>query len=101
MATTWPFKDPNDVLDYGFNWSAWLIDDDTIVSTTADVISPGTVIIDSHGQGAVDGVPSGAGTVTWLSGGTVGDTSQIELQIITAAGRTVDQTVAIKVKERT
>ena len=33
MGTLWDNKDPDAVLDYGFDWSAWLEAGDTIVTS--------------------------------------------------------------------
>lgn len=94
MPIPWPTKDPNDVLDYGFDFSPLINDaDDAIATTTAAVVS-GTVVIDSH-----DPIPGSQETVTWLSGGTVG-TASIRLRATTTKGRTVDQTMSLTIAER-
>ena len=46
MALT---KDPDAVLDYTFDWSAWLADGETIL-THAAVIEAGDAVIDSTAQ---------------------------------------------------
>jgi hypothetical protein len=99
MARTWPFKDPEEVLDYGFDWSPRALDEDLIESTTAEVVT-GDVVIDSHGVAEVEGVLTGHGTVTWLSGGTAGTACEINLHAVTAGGRELEQTLKIKIKER-
>ena len=105
MAKNWPVKDPQDVLDYGFNWSPLIAqspdvdDDDQIASTTAIVIE-GTVEVESHDVGNVPDANDGQGTVTWLSGGTAGETCLILMHIVTVGTREIDQTMKIKIKER-
>ena len=83
-------KDPSAVLDYEINWATWL-DDDTI--STSDWIVP--VGITEH---------SSSNTTTtatiWLSGGTDGKSHEVTNRIVTAAGRTDDRTLTIKMKQR-
>lgn len=82
--------DPAAVLDYEWDWSAWL---------GADTIA-------SHTVTAADGltVDSTEATTTavtaWLSGGSVGASYAVTCHIITAAGREDDRTVTIAVMER-
>jgi hypothetical protein len=95
----WPFKDPDEVLDYGFNWTPRDLGTDTIVTTTATVVS-GTVVVDSHTVDVVPGASTGQGTRTWLSGGTEGETCELNLHAITAAGRELEQSIQIPIKKR-
>ena len=84
-------KDPHAVLDFPFNWSAWLIGADTISAhvITADV----GITVDSDSESA--------GIVTvWLSGGTVGTIYNIACWIHTAAGRKDERTIQIMVEDR-
>lgn len=93
----WPAKDPNEVLDYGFDWSARIpqgIEGDTIVTFTSTVVE-GTVVVDDSLSS-----PDSLQTVTWLSGGADGETCKVELRITTALGRTLDETMTIKIKSR-
>lgn len=102
MSKTWPPKDPDEVLDYGFDWSPRSIDGDPITETEATLLNPDdcSVVIDRHVPGHVDGVPTGYGTITWLSGGAIGEEAQILLRATTGLGRILDQSVKIKIKER-
>lgn len=97
MAIAWPKKDPNDILDFGFNFAP-LLDDatDVITSITAtveqggpslNVVSASVVLLDPQK------------VVVWLSGGTVGSAS-VRLRAATALGRTVDQTMSLPIAER-
>jgi hypothetical protein len=90
---TWPSKDPNDVIDYGFNWATRDLGDDVITNVTSEVVT-GTVVVDQ------DLFDDGLVTVHWLSGGTEGETCEILLRINTLAARQLDQTVYIKIKKR-
>lgn len=96
MALAFPFKDPNEVLDYVLDWSDRLDDDTIETSTWLFAVDPDSVlVIDS------DSILSPAtSTQVWLSGGTIGQTYQLTNRITTAAGRTMDQTCKIKVKAK-
>lgn len=87
----WPNKDPDEVLDYSIDWSARLGAD--TISTSAWSVVSGTV---------VEGVNNKTDTVTtvWLSGGTVGENAEIHNRIVTAGGRTMDQTVYLRVRSK-
>lgn len=88
MAWSWPSKDPDEILDYSINWvqplandtiltSTWTISDSGLVQTTATNTSTLATI--------------------WLSGGTLSQTYAVKNTIVTAGGRTFDQTVNIKI----
>jgi hypothetical protein len=82
--------DPDAVLDYEFDWSAWL-GADTITSHTVTAAAGLTV----------DSTTATATAVTaWLSGGSVGASYAVACHIVTAAGREDDRTVTISVLER-
>lgn len=84
-------KDPDEVLDYGFDWSNWLEDNDTISSSSWTVPS-----------GITKNSSSNTITTTnvFLSGGTAGKAYDITNRIVTAGGRTADRTMTIIVRER-
>ena len=87
-------KDPNAVLDYTVDWTAWLAEiADTIATRT--IIVPSGIICDSS-------VITGANlkVTAWLSGGTVGQTYQVTYRITTAGGRTEDRSFFVKIKEK-
>ena len=86
----WPFKDPNEVLDYVIDWSERL-GDDTITGSTWTVPTGITKDSDSSTDTA---------TTIWLSGGTAGAQYVFTNRIVTAAGRTMDQSVKLKMKEK-
>ena len=88
----WDDKDPDDVLDYEIDWSTWLTASggDTISSSTWTVPTGITKTTDSH---------TTTTTTIWLSGGTAGTTYTLTNEIVTAGGRTKDQSVRVKVKD--
>ncbi len=85
-------KDSREVLDYVFDWTAYLADaGDTIVSkaVTADV----GLTLDSS---AIIGSMVSA----FVSGGSTGTTYKLLCQIVTAGGRTADRSIFIKIADR-
>lgn len=92
MALAWPFKDPDEILDYRINWVARL-GVDTIVTSTFSVAVGAGLVVDSNSF--TDTI-----TTVWLSGGTLGVTYQVLNRITTLGGRTMDQTVKLKIKAK-
>ena len=74
----WPWKDPDENLDYEIDWTARLAAGDEIASVT-------WVVPD----GLVKGVDDRMGAIVrvWLSGGTSETTYEIVCRITTALGR--------------
>lgn len=91
---TWPNKDPDEVLDYGFDWSPRGLGSDTISNSSA-VVEVGSVVVDEH---TIDS--DGKNTTTWLSGGTEGEKCSIVLRAMTVKGRLLDETLTIRIKTR-
>lgn len=92
MALSWPPKDPDEVLDYVIDWSLRL-DSDIISSSTWSVTEGTGLTIDA------DTYADTTATV-WLSGGTDGERYTLNNRIVTVAGRTMDQSVKIRIKPR-
>lgn len=83
-------KDPEAVLDYGLDWSAWL-NGDTIAASSWTV--PTGIVMDSHSYDTTH-------TTVWLSGGTLGATYALTNRITTAGGRTDDRTIRVTLRAR-
>lgn len=83
-------KDPDDVLDYHIDWAAWL-NGDTIA--TSSWLVPAGITKDS------DSNTDETATI-WLSGGTASTIYQVTNRIVTAAGRTKDQSIWIAIQEQ-
>jgi hypothetical protein len=90
MSKSWPFKDPNEVLDYELDWSIRL-EADTITTSTWTVPAGITMNSSSHTTTV---------SVIWLSGGVEGASYEILNRIVTAGGRTMDQTVKLKIRSK-
>lgn len=84
-------KDPDAVLDYAVDWSAWLASGETITASTWTVDTGLTKNSDTHSTTA---------TVAWLSGGTVGVSYLCVNHITTSAGRQDDRTLTIVAHQR-
>ena len=94
MALAWPFKDPDEVLDYGVDWDDRVESDEIEASAWSFATDPdGALVVDSSEFGAL-------GTTVWLSGGTLGETYALTNHITTAVGREMDQTVKLKIKAK-
>jgi len=85
-------KDPDAVLDYTFNWAPWLAND-TIASSTWTVESGITIVPAS--ESFID-----TETTLFLSGGSVNMKYEVTNKITTAASRTDERTMLIRVRDR-
>lgn len=85
-------RDRDSVLDWRWDWSAWLAEGETI--STAVVTVP--VDLTKTQPDAHDDT-----TVTaWLSGGTAGETYTATARITTNQGRTDDRSIRLRTQER-
>jgi hypothetical protein len=90
MTTCSYTKDPDALLDYGFDWETWL-GVDTIEASTWYVPAGLTNEADSSDDTT---------TTIWLSGGVRGVTYTVVNRIQTAGNRTDDRSITIKVADR-
>lgn len=90
---SWPHKDPDEVLDYQFDWTNRLEDGETIATSTM-LVASGSVTLDSDDK-------SGAITTAWLSGGTVDDVCVITNRVTTSANRTYEESAKIRIRSST
>lgn len=87
---SWPSKDPNEVLDYRFDWTSRLATSETI-STSTFIVAEGSVTLAN--PSILDGK-----TTVWLSGGTLGEVNVITNRIVTNQGRTYDESARLRVR---
>jgi hypothetical protein len=93
-------KDPHATLDYGLDWSAWLADvpaghaPDTIVASTWSIAGDDASLVSSNPTS------DNTTTTTWLTGGTVNATYTLTNRITTAAGRTDNRSMRIRIVEK-
>ena len=79
-------KDPNAIQDFNVDWTDAL-EGDTISSSSWTVPAGITQTSDFY---------TGTVATIWLSGGTAGTSYELTNRIVTAAGRTDDQTIKIR-----
>ncbi len=88
-------KDPNAVLDYTFDWAAWLTPIEDTIASVAWVVPA------AAGSIEVESSTSTSTTATAIvSGGVVGQKERLTCRITTADGRVDDRSVFLKIKER-
>lgn len=91
-------KDPQARLDYGFDWTDWLKQE----NGTVDVISNATWAVTGPDSSLVSSSPyiDAKTTGVWLTGGTVGSEYVATCHITTAAGRQDDRSLKIGIEQR-
>lgn len=85
-------KDPNAILDYVYDWSDWLDENETIDSHQI-LVERGSVDVDRDER-------DGAQITVWLSGGNDKDTARVVCRITTSAGRVDDRSLWLRVEHR-
>ncbi|OHU64024.1 MULTISPECIES: phage fiber-tail adaptor protein [Mycobacteroides] len=85
-------QDPDAVLDYTLNWSAWLAPGDTITSATATVSPAGGLTVGTVSN-TVDAV------TVWVSGGSAATKYDVTVHVITNGAREDDRTFTVEIKE--
>lgn len=90
-ALSWPSKDPNEVLDFGLDWTAAFNSEEVIVASLWEV-PPGLIVLQ-------EGFDSRA-AVIWLAGGADATVYVLVNRVTTSQGRTYDQSVRLKAKSR-
>ena len=86
-----PTKDPQEKLDYQFDFSPWL---------GADTISGSPTVTVTGATLSTPSPSSAAGIVTfWLTGGTAGTTAIVTCTVNTAAGRTIERSASLYIDD--
>lgn len=101
MSYKWPNKDPQDTLDYTFDWSR-LLGATTITNVVWEI--NGTVI-SGPGQTvdsltSVNTTSSPTSTTILLSGGTVNVTYNISCRITSSSGLVIERSARVSIKEQ-
>lgn len=112
MSKSWPAKDPDEVLDYDVDWTFRLYNEaeleaaqaqldagQDVTIVPADTIATSTFTLPT-GIVANSSTNTTRVTKVWLSGGTDGQAYLIQNRIVTSGGRTMDQTVKLKIKTK-
>ena len=87
---SWPAKDPDEILDYQLDWSA-RVTNDTITNSEWTV---------PQGLTKQTELSTATKTTVWLAGGVSGQTYTIVNRIQTEGGRTMDQSVKLKIQDK-
>ena len=87
-------KDPDDILDYAFDWATWLATSETIASYTLTVPTGLT-----EGSGATATSESSGVITYWISGGTAGQSYTIGCKITTSAGRVKEESMTLRIRQ--
>lgn len=91
-------KDPDETLDYPFDWAEYLDDIQDTIAAPGPGITPVAFTVAGV---EIDSQQNDTKVATvWVKGGTVGTTAKVSCKIRTTAGRTVERSIAIKIKER-
>lgn len=84
-------KDPQAVKDYGFDWSAWLVNSDSIASSVFSgssgcAVTSSSISVNSFGV-----------TICFVSSGTLDTTAIITNKITTTQGRIDERSFQLKI----
>ena len=87
-------KDPDAILDYGIDWTAWLQGD--VITESTWTVPPGNGLV------AVSSSINSAGTqtVVWLTGGVLEAVVPVANHITTLSGRQDDRTILVQVRSK-
>ncbi len=101
MNYKWPNKDPQDTLDYTFDWSR-LLGSTTITNVVWEING---VVITSPGQTvnsltSVNTTSSSRSTTILLSGGLNNVTYKVSCRITSSSGLIVERSARISIKEQ-
>ena len=87
-------KDPDALLDYTFDWSAYLtaLFNDTIVSVLWTVDITSGIVVASQSNSTTT-------ATAWVSGGILGTTAILSCKITTISGRIDERQAQLKIKD--
>lgn len=85
----WDDKDPDEHVDFELDWRKRRLDEGDNVAASTWTVPDGLTMTESSFD--VDG------TVIWLSGGTLNETYVLVNRVETAGGRTMDQSVRLRI----
>ena len=104
---TWPAKDPDEILDYDLDWTPRLYSTDELdrieageTVTPADTIASSSFTLPSGTLVANSSSYTSTHTKVWLAGGAEGESYLVQNRVTTAGGRTMDQTVKLRIRTK-
>lgn len=83
-------KGPNDILDYDVELQDWLTASDTI--TQAEASAEAGLTVDSVGVFEAEQLVK-----VWLSGGTVHETYEVTVTMVTSEGRQIERCFSVRI----
>ena len=86
-------KDPDAILDYTWDWSAYLADISDEIASYEIIVEVGLTVV-SHTQ------PTPEKITAFISGGEAGSTYVATCRIVTEEGRTDDRSIYLKCVDR-
>ncbi len=84
-------KDPQAILDYNIDWNDWLVNGDTI-SSSSWTLSTGITLQSSSVSNGI--------TTAFISGGTIGTIYYATNRVDTTQGRRDERTITLVVEDR-
>jgi len=103
---SWPFKDPDEIFDFDIDWTQRLFSEEEQAPFNAgrdvdpdDAIATSVFSLPAGSPVAISSSYTGTATKVWLSGVAEYQTYLIRNRITTVSGRTMDQTVKLKVPQ--
>jgi hypothetical protein len=104
---SWPFKDPDEILDFDIDWTQRLFSEEELALFNAgrdidpdDAIATSVFSLPAGWPVAISSSYTGTATKVWLSGVAEYQTYLIRNRITTVSGRTMDQTARLKVRSK-
>jgi len=103
------FKDPQDILDFSFDWTEWLreataatflggVPDEIVASSWS--VSPAGLVIGDGSNGAPVASFSDVSSTVWVKDGTLGEFYRLTNHITTQGGRQADSTLIVQIRQR-
>lgn len=86
-------KDPQAVLDYSWDWSAWL-------AGIGDTYASHTIFQETGGPTTVGSAQTAGIISAFISGGVPDAKHRVTCRIVTVGGRTDDRSIFLKIKDR-
>jgi hypothetical protein len=87
-------KDPSSDVDFSVDWSDWLLDDETITSTTW-----GVTPVEENGLTLGVNVDNGSARGVFTAGGVIGHRYRLSCLITTTENRQAERSLSVRVME--
>lgn len=93
-------KDPDALLDFGFDWSSWLEDGETITTSNwsiSQIQGDSATLAEASSPSASN---DGEVVKTWLEGGEAGELYRVTNSIVTDESREDDRSFLLSISQR-